>query len=123
MMTWDYLSDAVLPRSLALEQIPRQPCFEGKTIDIAVHPIGVHSEDHRPEAFLVIFSDISEALAKERAGDEQRALMAFFAHMQHDRGGAVDFLEETDARITRVAAVAREASCAADFLRDVHTLK
>jgi len=122
-MAWDSLRDGFLPLALALEQIPRQLCFDGKTIDIAVHPIGVHSEDHRPEALLVIFSDVSVALAKARAEDEQRALMAFFSHVQRDRRGVVDFLEETEARVTRVALVAPAAGHTADFRRDVHTLK
>src|SRR5205814_97717 len=96
-LAWDSLRDGILPLALALGQIPRRLRFEDKTIDIAVHPIGVHSEDHRPEALLVIFSDVSAALATERAGGEQRALMALFAQFQRDRSGVVDFLDETDA--------------------------
>jgi len=122
-MAWDSLRDGILPLGLALDQIPRRMCFEDRTIDITVHPIGVHSEDCRPEALLVIFSDVSEALAKERSGGEQRALMALFAHLQRDRRGVVDFLEETDARLARVALVAQEGSHTVDLRRDVHTLK
>jgi PAS domain-containing protein/HPt (histidine-containing phosphotransfer) domain-containing protein/two-component sensor histidine kinase len=122
-MAWDSLRDGILPLALALEQLPRRLSFEDKTIDIAVHPIGVHSEDCRPEALLVIFSDVSQALATERSGDEQRALMALFTHLQRDRGGVVDFLQETDTRLTRVAQLASEGSHSADLRRDVHTLK
>jgi signal transduction histidine kinase len=122
-MAWDSLRDGILPLALALEQLPRRLCFEDRTIDIAVHPIGVHSEDLRPEALLVIFSDISEALATERAGDEQRALMALFAHLQRDRAGVVDFLQEADARLTGVARIASEGHPSADLRRDLHTLK
>lgn len=122
-MAWDALRDGILPLALALEQLPRRLCFAGKTIDVAVHPVGVHSEDCRPEALLVIFSDVSEALATERSGEEQRALMALFAHIQRDRSGVVDFLRETDVRLRRLVQLASEGNHAPDLLRDVHTLK
>ena len=122
-MAWESLRDGVLPLALALDQIPRRLSFEDKTIEVAVHPIGVHSDDCRPDALLVIFSDVSEVLATERSGEEQRALMALFAHLQRDRGGVVDFLQETDARLARLALAASEGEHCPDFLRDLHTLK
>lgn len=122
-MAWDSLVEGFLPLELALEQIPRELRFDGRTISISVHPIGEHSEERRPQAYLVIFSDVSEALAQKRAEGEQRALMGFFAYLQRDRDGVVDFLEETDALVKRVALGAPESSHTADFRRDLHTLK
>lgn len=121
---WEGVVDGLLPLEVALEQLPRVLRVADRHIRIACAPVGAWSDEQRPARFLVILSDITEAVARERAEAEQRALMGLFDRLLRDRSGVIDFLEEGDALVQRLRAFAGEAGPAyAGMLRDLHTLK
>ncbi|MCE9578684.1 MAG: Hpt domain-containing protein [Deltaproteobacteria bacterium] len=122
-MCWESVTDGVLPLELALEQLPRVLLLAGRHIELHVRPIGAWSDDARPEQYLVILSDISDAIARERAEAEQRQLMAIFSRLQRDRTGVVEFLAEADALVARIVATPISEATITTFRRDVHTLK
>ncbi len=122
-MCWESVTDGILPLALALEQLPRVVRIEDRHIELHVRPIGAWSDDARPEQYLVILSDISDVIARERAEAEQRQLMAIFSRLQRDRTSVVEFLAEADALAARIAAMAVTEETVTTFRRDVHTLK
>jgi len=85
------MADGVLPFELALDQMPARFAAEGRTFDVLYTPVGFGA----PAKFLlVIFNDVTEHLARERADREQKDLIAIFQRILIDRVGVEEFLAE-----------------------------
>jgi two-component system chemotaxis sensor kinase CheA len=85
------MADGILPFALTLDQLPRRFSAGGRTFDVLYTPVGVGA----PTKFLlVIFNDVTEHLARERADREQKDLIAIFQRILIDRAGVEEFVGE-----------------------------
>jgi two-component system chemotaxis sensor kinase CheA len=112
----EQLRDDILPVEMALAQLPKRFEGHGRTFDVTYTPI---RDGETVTHLLVIISDVTEMLARERAEREQRELVALFQRISVDRAGVEEFLTEA---ASLVAAIRNEAEPAAQK-RLVHTLK
>jgi HPt (histidine-containing phosphotransfer) domain-containing protein len=113
---WESVLDDFLPRELSLSQMPRRVKLKGRTLDVDITMIEKKGE---VTGALVVLHDITEELARERAEQSQRDLLAVFEHLRADPGVVVDFVKEMD----RLAASILDSSDHVRVMRDIHTLK
>jgi two-component system chemotaxis sensor kinase CheA len=111
----EQLREDFLPMELTLGQLPRRFDGHGRTFDVSYSPI----DEAGTTRLLVIVSDVTEALARERAESEQRELVALFQRITVDRTGVEEFLAEA---ANLVAAVRTERDPTVQR-RVLHTLK
>jgi two-component system chemotaxis sensor kinase CheA len=112
----DELRDAVMPTELILDQMPRRLISGERTFDVAYSAIG---DSDPPEGLLVIISDITESVARERAEQEQKELMTLFRLVSEDAAGVEAFLVEA----AHLAATLRDEESFTVQYRLLHTLK
>jgi two-component system chemotaxis sensor kinase CheA len=111
---FDNLVNPWMPREVVLGQLPDRIDRDGRHLRVEYQPIG------QPlTALLVVVSDITDELARERAEGEQRELIAVVERAYRDRAGFVAFVREADALVqTLVDGATGEA-----LQRALHTLK
>jgi two-component system, chemotaxis family, sensor kinase CheA len=115
-MGLDQLRDDALPAELVLDQLPKRFSAGERTFDVAYTPIeGAQSSAQ----LLVIVSDVTDALARERAEQEQRELVSLFQRISVDRQGVEEFLTEA----AGLVATLRTEQSPTVQQRLVHTLK
>jgi two-component system chemotaxis sensor kinase CheA len=110
------LRDAIMPVEVVLYQMPRRFAHGERTIEVTYSPIG--SIDV-PERLLVILSDVTAAVERERAEREQRELTSLFKRIVDDRSAVEGFLIET----AHLVHALREETNLVVQQRLVHTLK
>ena len=116
---WEELRAHDMPVMVVLDQLPTRITAGAVVLDLAYRPLsGASTEVHD---VLLILSDVTATLAKERSEQGQRELVAVFEHIQHDRAGLLEFLEEGNA-IVAALAEAHDASDS-EVRRWIHTLK
>jgi two-component system chemotaxis sensor kinase CheA len=119
-MAWSQLLDGMLPIELNLAQLPDIAVAEsGRHYALGYRPIGL-SGDHF-DKLLVIVSDITARVEKERSDAEQAQIIAMFEHVTGDRNGFLDFFEETDSTIERLTGKTQRDLTLE--MRELHTLK
>jgi two-component system chemotaxis sensor kinase CheA len=118
---WEALLDDVLPTELALDQLPRRlELADGtQTFALQYQPLG---EAGSFQKLLVVVSDISPQLAREKAEGEQRQTLAIFKRLMHDRAGFQEFFVEAQG-LTQSVRDFFAAGRAVELKRAVHTLK
>jgi two-component system chemotaxis sensor kinase CheA len=89
----EQLRDGLLPRELVIDQLPKRFTAGSRTYDVVYQTIGTGDTIER---LLVIISDATELVAKQRVEREQRELVALFQQAAADRVGVQDFLSEAD---------------------------
>ncbi len=112
----DQLRDGFLPAELALDQLPKRLVAGSRTFDVSYTPIGNTENVTR---LLVIISDITVQLERERAEQSQRELAAIFQRWTLDRQGVEQFVAESD----RLVAELSPHQSSAVQKRLLHTLK
>jgi two-component system chemotaxis sensor kinase CheA len=110
------LRDGIMPLELLLYQLPQRFQWRERTFAAAYNPLGA---GELPDGLLVILSDVTEAVARERAEREQKEMITLFQHVALDRSGVEAFLLEA---ATLVGAL-REEQDVVTQRRLVHTLK
>jgi two-component system, chemotaxis family, sensor kinase CheA len=118
-LAWDQLTDGFLPLETCLAQLPLRLTTPDKTFTFRYSPFFREGE---LEGLLVIVSDISGELVREREEAEQHELMQSFKRLMLDRAGFEDFMRETSAMIERLTLAAGGGDRRA-LLRTIHTLK
>jgi two-component system, chemotaxis family, sensor kinase CheA len=108
--------DGFLPLELCLDQLPKRLGIGSKTLEIAYSPIA-HGET--VERMLVIVSDVTEQVIRERAEREQRELVIQFQRITSDRSGFEEFIDEAAGL---VASLANPGDPIVEK-RSIHTLK
>lgn len=116
---WESVTDAVLPLQVSLEQLPHLLRAGDKHIKVICTPIGGYDADAVPERFLVILSDITEAVEREKAESVQREILGVFDRIIRDRSGVAAFLQEN----TDVVRYIGQEQDPITLKRYVHTLK
>ncbi len=110
------LRDGIMPVELLLYQLPKRMNAGERTFDVSYSPIG---DPEAPDRLLVIVSDVTEAVARERAERDQKELIALFQRLANDRAGVEEFLIEA----AHLVGALREETDAVVQQRIVHTLK
>jgi two-component system chemotaxis sensor kinase CheA len=108
--------DGFLPPELCFAQLPRRFTTGASTYDVAYSPI---QRDDKLERILVIISDVTEHIIRERAEREQREIVTLFQRITADRAGFDEFLDEANALVASLAAPGDPVV----ERRTVHTLK
>lgn len=93
---WEALADDILPIDLLLHQLPGRFVIGEATFEVRYSPI---EEDGAVVRLLVVVTDASERIARERADLVQRETVAAFQRISSDRAGFLEFFEETTARV------------------------
>jgi HPt (histidine-containing phosphotransfer) domain-containing protein/two-component sensor histidine kinase len=114
---WAEVFAGFLPVELTLGQLPRRIEAGGRHLQLDYRPIG---DAGAPSSVLVVVSDITAELERERAESERRELMAVFERLSTDRNGFVEFCDEADELVRRIDAADTPL---VDLQRGVHTLK
>ena len=89
------VAEGMLPRDVALAQLPRLLKADRQTYAVQYQTILDGAGE--PEKILVIITDISERLRSEAAGRYQAELLQMFQHIMRDKHGFIEFLAEAEA--------------------------
>ena len=125
------IRENVLPLDLLLGQLPSRMRLGSQTLRLAYQPIysaatpPSPSGDSVPDRLLIVLTDITEELARERFERDSRETIRMFERIASDRYGFVQFLEEVDALVASVAHEGRRGTAGALEVehRAVHTIK
>lgn len=120
---WEPLFDGSLPLEMALDQLPAEIRFpEGRVIGIEYRPI---LEDEAVKRVIVVLSDRTAEVARQRAEAAQSELAAIAGHIVYDPTGIEEFLEEGTAIIGQIRGNEKNESAGslAEMKRLLHTLK
>jgi two-component system chemotaxis sensor kinase CheA len=112
----DGVRDGFLPCELCIAQMPRRFTTGESTFAVEYSPI---MRGDTPERILLIVSDVTERVVRERAEREQREMVALFQRITADRAGFDEFLDEASGL---VASLAAEGDPVVER-RTIHTLK
>lgn len=117
---WSQLTEGIMPLELNLAQLPgRLQSKTGQHFELSYRPIQV-TGDHF-EKLLVIMTDVTARVERERSDAEQAQLLALFEHIANDRTGFTDFMEEAERLVSALTSPApRDLAL---VLRELHTLK
>jgi two-component system chemotaxis sensor kinase CheA len=112
----DAVRDGFLPLELCIAQMPRRFTAGASTFAIEYSPI---LQDGKSERILLIISDVTEHIIRERAEREQREIVTLFQRITADRSGFDEFLDEANGLVATLATPADPAV----ERRVIHTLK
>jgi two-component system chemotaxis sensor kinase CheA len=115
---WDEVVLGLLPLELTLEQMPRDLCVAEKQYRVVYLPIG---EGERPERFLVVVTDVTAEVSRERAEQDRREAMILFERLLSDRMVVNDFFDDGAAMVESI--VGGTTSNVTVVKRMLHTLK
>jgi HPt (histidine-containing phosphotransfer) domain-containing protein len=118
-LAWEQLASELLPVEACLAQLPTRLSTPARTFTFRYSPF---FKDAQLEGVLVIVSDITGELLRERDEAEQHELMQSFKRLMLDRAGFEDFMRETSAMLGTLAPAAARGDRRA-LLRTIHTLK
>jgi signal transduction histidine kinase len=110
---WAALQEGVLPREVALSQLPTRLISANRTYAVRWLDGG------SAPGVLVVASDVTDALVVERTEREQRDMMVALQRLYDDRSAFLEFLDEID----RLIATLVEGGELAAEARALHTLK
>jgi two-component sensor histidine kinase len=110
------IREGFMPLELCLEQMPRRFTMDARTFEIAYSPIMEGAEVAR---ILVIISDVTEHISRERTEREQRETVLLFQQITGDRAGFEEFLDEAANLISTLSTIGDPAV----ERRALHTLK
>ncbi len=114
----DQLEAGVMPDRVVLAQMPGRVRTGDRILDVTYRPFDATDGPR----VLVVMSDVTSAIATERAEAEKRELLSFFERMLRDRSGFADFVDELD-RLVAELGDARRRSDLATQRRILHTIK
>ena len=117
---WEQLRDGILPIDVALGQLPAalKAAATGLQYRVSYRPIG---DPNRPDKLLVVISDVTEQLVRERREQEQQEHLMMFQHARTDGANFVEAVAEMD----RMVQMILDCGCPDrhTLLRTLHTIK
>lgn len=114
---WASLRDDLLPVELALSQIPRRFTVAGRELELDYQCV----DDGGQRKILVVVSDITARIARERAERDQTELGGLVTRLLADRQGFLDFHADVEEKVAAIEA--SDFTNLVALRRDVHTLK
>jgi two-component system chemotaxis sensor kinase CheA len=119
-ISWEQLADPDLPLELGLAQMPVRFTDGRRHLDVAYRPVVEQIDGtERLRQLVVILTDVTTAVARERDERAQKDFLALLARVVHDRAGAAEFHAEAAAIVERIVLGGHRV----ELLRDLHTLK
>lgn len=112
----DMIRDGFMPLEVCLSQLPPSFVAKGRSFAVTYSPI---MDGETLRRLLVIISDVTEQLARERAERDQRELITVFQRVGSDRAACEEFLDEAQAMIDGL----RSTGDRIEQDRALHTLK
>jgi len=113
----DSLQEGFMPAAVVLDQFPKQMKVGNHTLRMSYIGIG---QDDIPDRLLVVLSDITEELTRERVERDARELTRAFQRIAADRSGFEQFFAEARGIVKEILAGTAELSIEK---RLIHTLK
>lgn len=114
---WSAVVDDLLPIEVTLDQLPKRIALSGKHFELEYRPI--LAGDGKLERVLLVLSDVTAVLERERAEAGEREATRLFTRLAADRAGFLEFFSEAEALVESI----RSARSAAELVRPLHTLK
>jgi two-component system chemotaxis sensor kinase CheA len=115
---WSSLREDILPLALYLDQLPHVVEKEGQTFELAYRPI---MRDDQMDKTIVVITDVTSRVERERAEQAQREMMSIFHHILSDRLAIEEFFIEASSLVDAI--VAGSGTDHSIVTRNVHTLK
>lgn len=115
---WMLLTDDIMPIEASLDHLPRRLHAGSRVFEFAYRPI---LKDDVLEQLLVVISDVTARIERERALVLERETMAVFKRILSDRNVFEEFFDEATALVTRI--VSSDVADRSELQRVVHTLK
>jgi two-component system chemotaxis sensor kinase CheA len=116
---WAQVIANELPLELTLDQLPRSINMNDQHFAIDYRPI---FDGGQLDKVLVVISDITAAVARARAEQDEREITHLFRYALEDVGGLTEFIEDTSRLINELTGRAAGADTVL-LKRLVHTLK
>ena len=117
-VAWMLITDGTLPPELSLDHLPRLVHSEAQVFELAYRPI---TRDDRLEQMVVVISDVTARLERERAQVMERETMSIFKRILSDRIVFEEFFEEASLLVSAICN--SDGSDRPGLQRAVHTLK
>jgi two-component sensor histidine kinase len=114
---WTALFGGVIPVDLTFDRMPKRIEAGHHHLQFDYRPIG---DGNVPDAVLVVVSDVTGELERERAEAERRELIAMFERVATDRNGFVGFCHQADQLMQRINS---DDAPRGDLQRQLHILK
>lgn len=114
----EQIREGLLPVDVCIGQMPKRLQLADRSISVGYEAI---LADGQCEGFLVVMSDITAELERQRVEAEQRDLIQVLGHIARDRTGFLNFLAEADSIVAEVTGA--RALSPDSLSRLVHTLK
>jgi two-component system chemotaxis sensor kinase CheA len=118
-VAWEEVVSGFLPRELSLEQMPRRFSQGDRHFALEYKPISTSGEDF--ERAIVVLSDITPGVERERAEVGQRDALRLFLRLNEDRAGVLEFMAEAERLVADLTALSPPDPLIAKRL--IHTLK
>ncbi|HET7502813.1 MAG TPA: ATP-binding protein [Kofleriaceae bacterium] len=115
MLAFDSLALGAMPSDVVIAQLPPRIDRGGRQLRVEYRPIG-----EPLTGLLVVASDITDELARERAEAEQRELIAVVENAYRDRAGFLAFIRETNELVRQLDLPSAPRG---ELRRQVHTVK
>ena len=115
---FDDLADDVMPIEYGLSQLPKSLKHDSKIFSFTYTPI-TNSNDQLTD-ILIVISNITAEIAKQKADDQQREIMSIFDVILKDKEGFIEFMEDAERLLNSI--ISTETS-QEDLFRNLHTLK
>jgi two-component system chemotaxis sensor kinase CheA len=112
------IQDDWMPVEVALDQMPKKLEIGDRTIEFVYSPIRLRDQLVK---ILVVATDVSAEVARERLEAEQRQTMRIFEQILKDKTGFFEFFEEAQQIVDAIRS--REVEELAVLKRLIHTLK
>ncbi|HTV20099.1 MAG TPA: HAMP domain-containing protein [Polyangiaceae bacterium] len=97
---WGELVEGFLPLELLLEQMPSKFSKDGQHFAIAYKPI--FDAEGQVERAVVVLSDVTPLVERERAETEQREALKLFSRASEDPSGVREFFGESRRLVNRI---------------------
>jgi HPt (histidine-containing phosphotransfer) domain-containing protein/HAMP domain-containing protein len=115
---WMLVSDPDMPPELSIEHLPKLIHANSRTFELSYRPI---SRDEHLHQLLVVITDVSARIERERALVAERETMSVFKRVLSDRTAFEEFFDEATSLVASIRA--SDGSDRPALQRDVHTLK
>jgi two-component system chemotaxis sensor kinase CheA len=115
---WSAIGDGSLPLELALDQLPKRLQVGARVWSFGYSAIGAGTGE--PPRVLLVITDITAEVSRERAESEQQDFQRAFNHFMRDRTGFLEFIEEAEKLVGQSQESWRDKS---EMRRILHTLK
>lgn len=86
------LAEGLLPYELSIDQLPKRMSAASSVLELAYTPI---LTDGEPTSLLVVITDVTATVERDRLEEEQREVMVVFQHITQDSASFTDFVDET----------------------------